>query len=111
MESKIIEIENNNIDLIIESFYDKFLPEGIYNNENKNIFAIFFEKFSFLTKSDLSGTVIFDRMGNNKCKIIIIISRGGSGFFRLAYGSESRAMNKITKFIDSLANDKSIKKG
>ncbi|MBN1215622.1 MAG: hypothetical protein JXA99_09325 [Candidatus Lokiarchaeota archaeon] len=105
MESRTIEANIDNIDLIIKNFLTIIQPQYSYYNEDKNIYVYIFEKLAWQNLSEVSGTIIFDILENKRCKIIITISGGKTGWLRLTWGSERKMMEKISDFFDLLIDE------
>ncbi len=100
MEQITYLLRNISKDQLVHEFQNSFRPIfKISNNQNTtNIFIL--EEYYYRIESNLSITVIFDKIDDNSVEINAISSGGKTGIIQFSWGAERKALKKLTRFFE-----------
>jgi len=100
MEQMTYKIRTLNKDQLVHEFQNMFRPIfKISNNQNTTTIFIL-EEFYFRIESNLTITVIFDKIDDNSVEINAISSGGKTGIMQLTWGAERKALKNLTRFFE-----------
>jgi hypothetical protein len=101
MEQKVYRFINTDFDELVYNFQNQFRPVFIKSNYQNSTTVLVLEQYYIRIESNLSITIIFDKISKNSIEVSIIASGGKHGLFEISWGAERSAIKKITKFFES----------
>ena len=99
MEQTSILLENVDFEKLLSDFQGFFKPVFRISTSKNTIYVFIVEEFHTLF-SNLTITVVFERIHEDIIKIHVIVSGGSTGIFRSSYGAERSALKKFEKFFN-----------
>jgi hypothetical protein len=100
MEQTSIFLENVDFEKLLSDFQGFFRPKFHISASNNTTYVFIVEQFYMRTLSNLTITVVFERLPEYNVKIQVMVSGGAVGFLQLSWGSERSALKKVTKFFN-----------
>ena len=100
MEQTSVFLENVDFEKLLSDFQGFFNPIFRISTSKNTIYVFIVEEFHMLPFSNLTITVVFERIREDLIKIHVIVSGGGTGIFQLSYGAERSALKKFNTFFN-----------
>ena len=101
MEQTSIFLENVDFEKLLSDFQGSFNPIFRISTSKNTIYVSIVEELHTLPFSNLTITVVFERLPEYNVKIHVIVSGGSTGIFRLSYGAERKALKKFNTFFNN----------
>jgi len=110
MRIKELLIEGSDVSEIISFLKSEFPLSYNYITYDSKVAIFILERFSFIQNSELSITIIIDIISVSKCKLLIIVTGGRSGIFRLdIFGLEESMLRNIIDKIKRFCSERNLK--
>ena len=100
MEQSSIFLENVDFEKLLSDFQGYFKPIFHISTSKNATYVFIVEQFYMRTLSNLTITVVFERLREDIIKIHVMVSGGGTGLFQLSYGAERSALKKFITFFN-----------
>ena len=108
MEQTSIFLENVDFEKLLSDFQGSFNPIFRISTSKNTIYVSIVEELHTLPFSNLTITVVFERLPEYNVKIHVIVSGGGTGIFQLSYGAERKALKKFNKFFNNYLSQNQV---
>jgi len=83
---------------------ERFTPEESHTGDGFAVLMI--EEYEFWrTNSNMQVTIILESSSENSCLVKLTVGGGASGIFNWTYGSEEKALQKITREIEEVFDE------
>ena len=100
MEQITYTLRNMSKDQLVHEFQNNFRPIFKISNNHNTTTIFILEEYYFRIESNLSITVIFDKIDDNSVEINAIVSGGKKGILEISWGAERKALKKLTRFFE-----------
>ena len=100
MEKITYLLRNISKEQLVHEFQSMFRPIFKISNNHNTTTILILEEYYFRIESNLSITVIFDKIDDNSIEINAISSGGKKGIMQFSWGAERKALKKLTRFFE-----------